>query len=270
MDFFYNRVLPLYFSFFSIITFGQQTLFEPYDCRDEVEIMQRIEKEIRNREMAYLDSIEKVLQHETFLRAEVERQLREDSINAWKHWATADNYTFGKNRGGIPMITDVQALHPYFRDRVLELIRRCEAKGIQLAIVETYRTHAKQSEYKNMGKKYTRSGAGKSKHQYGLAIDLVPIVNGQAQWHNKHLWYRIGVTGEQLGLRWGGRWRSLYDPGHFEWTGGLNASDLAQGKAPNIPKKETLYPCIDDDLRMLTNYWKAWEAEQASYASIQQ
>ena len=33
---------------------------------------------------------------------------------------------------------------------------------------------------KGMGRKYTNSAGGKSKHQYGLAVDVVPIVNGTA------------------------------------------------------------------------------------------
>jgi len=267
MVFFYNRVLLASLFFYSFLTSAQNSLFEPYDCRDEVEIMSRIEKEKMLRALAYQDSLMKALEFEAYVRAELEKQFREDSVNGWKHWTTVDNYTFGKDRGSLPMITELNALHPYFRDKILELIRRCEAKGIHLAIVETYRTHAKQSEYKAMGKKFTRSGAGKSKHQYGLAIDVVPIVNGEAQWHNKYLWNRIGVLGEQLGLRWGGRWRSLYDPGHFEWTGGLSTTDLAQGKYPYIPKKEIHYPCLDDDIRMLNRYWRAWETEQASYAN---
>jgi len=30
-------------------------------------------------------------------------------------------------------------------------------------------------------------------------------------------WFeQLGAFGEGLGLTWGGRWRSFYDPGHFE------------------------------------------------------
>jgi hypothetical protein len=191
---------------------------------------------------------------------------QEDTLNGWQSWKTAGNYSFEKNRGDIPMITDLNSLHPYFRDRIIELIARCKAKGIELAVVEGYRTRAKQSEYQSMGKKYTRSGAGKSKHQYGLAVDVVPIVNGKAQWHNKALWLKVGVVGERLGLRWGGRWRKLYDPGHFEWTGGLEAEDLAAGKSPMIPKQEERYPCLTQDLNLLKKFWDRLEADQAGLA----
>lgn len=184
---------------------------------------------------------------------------------AWKNWATVENFTFGKDRGNLPMIADLDALHPYFRDKVNTLIVICKAKGIELAIVESYRTHSKQNEYKSMGKRYTRSGGGKSKHQYGLAIDVVPMIDSVAQWNNTKLWRKVGVIGEQIGLRWGGRWRDLYDPGHFEWTGGLSSYHLSMGMWPRIPKA-TNYPCLEEELIQLTEYWKAWETEQSSIA----
>lgn len=187
-----------------------------------------------------------------------------DTVDAWKNWMLVENNTFGRNRGDIQMITDVNALHPYFRDKVLDLIQLCKAKGIELAFVETYRTHAKQNEYKGMGKKYTRSGGGKSKHQYGLAVDVVPIIDGVAQWDNKPLWLKVGLVGEKLGLRWGGRWRYPFDPGHFEWTGGLNTTALSAGYKPYIPKEKELYPCLEEDLKLLRKYWKEWEVTQAA------
>lgn len=186
-------------------------------------------------------------------------------IPEWRQWSTVDNYAFGKNRGAMSMIADLDALHPYFRQKVLALIEACRAKGIELAIVETYRTRAKQNEYRSMGRIYTRSYGGKSKHQYGLAIDVVPIVDSVATWHNTALWKKVGMAGEKLGLRWGGRWRHPYDPGHFEWTGGLNSSLLEQGMFPRIPDKES-FPCLDEDLAMLKGWWEAWEAEQSTTA----
>ena len=187
-----------------------------------------------------------------------------DTVDTWRNWMYVENNTFGRNRGDIQMINDVNALHPYFRDKVLDLIEICKAKGIELAFVETYRTHAKQNEYKGMGKRYTRSGGGKSKHQYGLAVDVVPIVNGEAQWDNLALWKKVGITGEKLGLRWGGRWRYPFDPGHFEWTGGLNTAALSAGYKPYIPKEKELYPCLEEDLKLLRKYWKEWEVTQAA------
>lgn len=193
-----------------------------------------------------------------------EEEVEFDIEEAWKGWKTVENYTYGKDRGSLPMIADLKSLHPYFRDQIEELIRVCKAQGIELAIVESFRTHAKQAEYFGMGRKYTRSKGGKSKHQYGLAVDVVPVVDGAAVWENTYLWRKIGLTGERLGLRWGGRWRAPYDPAHFEWTGGMTTTHLSRGGQPLLPKsKAALYPCLEEETALLEKYWEAWEIEQA-------
>ncbi len=238
--------------------------FDSYDCRSEVEIMKQLELERQLIEQARLDSLAKIQQEQQHQPSVV--YYLEDTVNGWRLWPLAQNYAFGKNRGDLPMITGLEALHPYFRDKVVQLINLARLKGVELAVVETYRTRAKQAEYKSMGKRYTRTGAGSSKHQYGLAVDLVPIVNGQAQWHNMQLWRKVGSIGERLGLRWGGRWRSPFDPGHFEWTGGLGPEDLANGKMPEVPTKEINYPCLETDLKLLKKYWTEWEVSQSALA----
>ncbi len=238
------------------VTSGAQGLaaFRSYDCREheEVEAEETFEEPIA----LSLDSI--------ITSYEYEPPVNEDTTDGWKNWRYVENYSFGKDRGTLPMIADLGALHPYFRDRIIELIRVCKSKGIELAVVETYRTHAKQHEYKTMGKKYTSSAAGRSKHQYGLAVDVVPIVDSVAVWDNIALWRKVGVAGEKLGLRWGGRWRKPFDPGHFEWTGGLSSSDLSAGVFPPTPKIEEHYPCLNADLRVLRKYWSEWETTQSA------
>lgn len=256
-------VLKSIFLLFSALTISLSTyaqmdrLFAPFDCRRHAEL--DIEKTIT-------DTLSQV-SIQALQVVEVPAPVIEiDTADAWKKWKTVENFTYGKDRGTMPMIIELDALHPYFRDRIVDLINTCEAQGIHLAVVESYRTYAKQHEYKSMGKKYTRSGAGKSKHQYGLAVDVVPIVDSIAMWDDKNLWKRIGIIGEHLGLRWGGRWRTPYDPGHFEWTGGISTAELSIGKLPPIVNKDS-YPCIEEDVKLLRKYWKEWEDEvQKSYA----
>jgi hypothetical protein len=200
----------------------------------------------------------------TSLKGELNSTVIFDSDNLWKSWLTVENFTYGKDRGSLPMIADLNSLHPYFRDRIVELIHICKAQGIELAIVESYRTRAKQAEYFGMGRKYTRTKGGSSKHQYGLAVDIVPMINSVAVWDNISLWKKIGVAGEKLGLRWGGRWRAPFDPAHFEWSGGVTTYQLANGLQPPIPKaKASAYPCVDEDIKILQKYWEALEVEQS-------
>jgi peptidoglycan L-alanyl-D-glutamate endopeptidase CwlK len=187
-------------------------------------------------------------------------KLLGDSIFHWENWVIRKNYDFEKNRGELPMIADLKALHPYFRDKMFLLIEKCKAKGIHIEVVESFRTNTKQAEYFGMGRKYTRSAGGNSKHQYGLACDVVPIINGKPVWENKALWRKIGVEGEKLGLRWGGRWRHPYDPAHFEWTNGITTQELKAGIFPK--PNNTIYPCLDEDIAMLKKVWQVWEKKQ--------
>lgn len=221
---------------------------------------------------AYLNTLlnnEAVFDTTAFVAMEVETTISlETREDAWKQWQIVENYTYGKDRGNLPMIADLNSLHPYFRDRINELIDVCRKQGIELAVVESYRTHAKQAEYFGMGRKYTRSKGGNSKHQYGLAVDVVPVIDGQAVWENQTLWKKIGVNGERLGLRWGGRWRAPYDPAHFEWSGGITTTQLAKGLLPAIPRSHaTRYPCLEDDIKKLQESWEAWETEQSLLAT---
>jgi hypothetical protein len=242
--------------FVSFSTFAQQiSLFAPFDCRPHADVIE---------ETMIEEPVLTIVESAMIVTEMPEAIVEIDTINAWKDWSFVQNYSFGKDRGAMPMITDLNALHPYFRDKINELIVKCKAQGIELAVVESYRTHAKQSEYKGMGKKYTSSKAGRSKHQYGLAVDIVPIVDSVAVWDNPSLWRKIGLTGERLGLRWGGRWRKPYDPGHFEWTSGLSSSQLTVGYFPSIPKQKDAYPCLEHDMALLKRYWKEWETAQSA------
>lgn len=230
-------------------TFAQlDGLFAPFDCREHAAMFYEEPEQIIQVDSSLLVMEEPVL--ETF-----------DTINGWKEWSTVENFAFGKDRGALSMITDLKALHPFFRDQIRLLMAECKARGIELRVVETFRTHAKQNEYAGMGRKYTNSTAGRSKHQYGLAVDVVPVVNGNPVWDNPVLWKKVGVIGEKLGLRWGGRWKKPYDPAHFEWTGGLTSYHLAAGELPPIPLDR--YPCVDEDMRTLRRYWKEWEVSQS-------
>ena len=58
-----------------------------------------------------------------------------------------------------------------------------------------------------------------SKHQDGIAFDVVPMIRSQRlvpQWASPH-WKKLGLIGEHLGLKWGGRWQGKQrDRPHFE------------------------------------------------------
>lgn len=103
---------------------------------------------------------------------------------------------------------------------------QCHDLGITLRVTQGFRTYEEQKELyaqgrTKPGKRVTNADAGRSWHNYGLAYDVVPLVNGIPDWNNKK-WEIIGSIGEQNGLVWGGRWKGIkVDRPHFEWHPGL-------------------------------------------------
>lgn len=66
----------------------------------------------------------------------------------------------------------------------------------------------------------TNAKAGQSAHNYGLALDIVPMVNGKPDWNGKDLvWQTIGELGQQVGLTWLGAPDSKFpEKAHFEFS----------------------------------------------------
>lgn len=106
-----------------------------------------------------------------------------------------------------------------FRPLAFELLARCVEAGIPVLVVDTLRTPAEHAANLAKGVSWTKH----SKHLDGDAIDLVPYslwdLHGgdKLQWQPDPVWDRLGVIGESLGLRWGGRWAQK-DLGHFEYV----------------------------------------------------
>ena len=66
------------------------------------------------------------------------------------------------------------------------------------------------------GPKVTNANGGQSAHNYRLAFDFCPIVNGKAVWNNLVLFKRCGVIAEGLGLEWAGNWKSFPELAHCQ------------------------------------------------------
>lgn len=106
-------------------------------------------------------------------------------------------------------------LHPVLREKITSLIYKSREKGLSIRIISGYRSFAEQDLLYKRGS-VTKARGGQSYHNYGLAVDVALIdKNGKISW-NPHLpWDEVGKIGETIGLKWGGRFRTLVDKGHF-------------------------------------------------------
>jgi D-alanyl-D-alanine carboxypeptidase len=111
----------------------------------------------------------------------------------------------------------IQQLQPTLQPLAQALIDRAQAQGINLTVVQGYRSPAQQQALYTSGAGVTNAPALMSYHNYGLAFDVVPQeYASQSDWNpNGPLWPVIGQIGESIGLEWGGRW-SKPDRPHFQ------------------------------------------------------
>lgn len=112
-------------------------------------------------------------------------------------------------------------LHPDFSARLLLAFKIMkEQHGYEMALLEGYRSPARQDELANAGSHVTNARAFQSWHQYGLAADCAFLRDGKLVISEKDPWamrgYQLyGQVAESLGLTWGGRWQMM-DFGHIE------------------------------------------------------
>lgn len=118
----------------------------------------------------------------------------------------------------------IDLLHPLIRTDVINFINDAEKKGIFLIITSGLRTFDEQSKLYEQGR--TKSGriitnakAGESFHNYGIAFDVVPIIDNKPNYNNAD-WSKIASVGKSFGFEWGGDWVTFKDKPHFQKTFG--------------------------------------------------
>ena len=119
---------------------------------------------------------------------------------------------------------------PELASKITALITGLEAEGHEVRVVQGLRTWQQQDALYAQGRTapgeiVTNARGGESYHNFGLAVDLVPSINGieavyQPDWNSAHpLWKEMESKGEALGLVSGSLWRTLPDAPHFQLTG---------------------------------------------------
>lgn len=117
---------------------------------------------------------------------------------------------------------DINTLHPAIREMVTKFIEDVKNElGIDLLVTSGMRTFEQQQALYDQGRTkpgqiVTKAKPGTSFHNYGLAIDIVPLLAGKPNWKSKDF-ARIAEIGKRIGFSWGGDWKSFKDLPHFEY-----------------------------------------------------
>jgi len=127
------------------------------------------------------------------------------------------------------MIRNPGGLIPDVRSKVEQWHAACLARGVEMLVYCTLRTAAEQETLYAKGRtapgpKVTNALPWQSWHQYGRAIDAVPLDGGKPVWRYSAanpLWAVAVEEGDKAGLEWAGRWKSFREYVHWQDTEGL-------------------------------------------------
>ena len=122
-------------------------------------------------------------------------------------------------------------LHPAVRVMAIILMHRCRNIGINIILVQGFRSFAEQDALyakgrTEVGKIVTNAKGGYSFHNYGLAFDFCPLrADGSTDWDDMKKFERVGARAEDIGMTWGGRWK-MKDMGHCQFTFGFAIEEM--------------------------------------------
>lgn len=131
------------------------------------------------------------------------------------------------------------------RERAEGALSELKNLGVKVSVTSTLRTKAEQAAYYAQGRQpvdvvnrlriiaglyvlsekengYTVTNCDgekhKSRHQSGLALDVVPVEKGRAIWPpaNDERWQVIANVFKQHGFTWGGDWKEFPDHPHYQ------------------------------------------------------
>lgn len=104
-----------------------------------------------------------------------------------------------------------------------ELVRRAAEKGIELMPFGFYHSLEQDLKLFQEGKSQIDPTKKATNHMIWLAMDFVIIKLNKAVWDRIPEYEILGQIWESIGGRWGGRWTSLDDIYHYEYSDKMEA-----------------------------------------------
>ena len=158
----------------------------------------------------------------------------------------------------------IKTAHPKLRDSLMAQYIECNnklGKYVRLRFAYVYRSNKEQDALFNQRPKVTNAKGGQSIHNYGLAFDIVLLLdkdkNGTfeaASWdtvtdfdgNGKSDWMQVVEYFKSKGWVWGGDWKSFKDAPHFQFDYGFDWQTLKARVDKNITIVDNgiIYPKI--------------------------
>jgi peptidoglycan LD-endopeptidase CwlK len=128
----------------------------------------------------------------------------------------------------------IATLLPEVRPLARALVQKTAGVGITIKIISGLRTFEEQDALFAQGrtapgKIVTQVKGGFSNHNFGIAFD-VGVFEGNKYLPESPKYKAVGVLGVELGLEWGGNWKTFVDTPHYqlrpEWAKDISEKQM--------------------------------------------
>ncbi len=129
---------------------------------------------------------------------------------------------------------NIATLLPEVRPIARALVQKAASARIRIKVISGLRTYAEQDALYAQGRivpgpKVTNARGGYSNHNFGIAFDI-GVFEGSRYLPESPKYNAVGALGADLGLEWGGSWKSFKDAPHFQlrpaWAADLTEKEM--------------------------------------------
>ncbi|WP_455902966.1 M15 family metallopeptidase [Clostridium sp.] len=141
---------------------------------------------------------------------------------------------------------DITLCHPRLQTLTAQLVDKCADAGFPIKIGESFRSAAEQDALYAQGRTQpgsivtnAKGSSYSSQHQWGIAADFYRADGKGAYNEAGDYFNRVGAIAKQLGLAWGGDWKSIVDKPHVylpDWGSGTGILKQKYGTFENFKK----------------------------------
>ena len=114
----------------------------------------------------------------------------------------------------------IATLLPELRPMARALLQKAAGMGIRIRVISGFRGDQEQAALyaqgrTTPGKVVTNARAGGSSHNFGIAFDI-GVFEGNVYLPESPKYNAVGALGIDIGLEWGGAWKTIVDAPHFQ------------------------------------------------------
>ena len=114
----------------------------------------------------------------------------------------------------------IGTLLPEVRPMARALVQKATAMGIRIKVISGFRTYEEQAALYAQGRTtpgpiVTNARPGYSNHNFGIAFDI-GVFEGNNYLPESPKYKAVGALGIDIGLEWGGSWKTIVDAPHFQ------------------------------------------------------